>query len=186
MPVIQTITRRGLRLTLCLMALLIFAVPALAGEDSEIPTVSEQVLGLEAMCAENADAIAARQAEKSLFERLGGEKGIREFVTEIVAQHDKNPDFERFMGDVDQAALIDGVTDFVVAGTGGGGSYEGRDMPDAHKHLKLTNADFLSAGSDVMKAGKKLGVGENEVQEFICVLVSLRAATVVDEDKVVQ
>jgi hypothetical protein len=56
-------------------------------------------------------------------------------------------------------------------------------MPEAHEHLKLTNADFLSAGNDVVHAMKNKGVGEEEIQEVICMLVGLREAVVIEEDK---
>ncbi len=36
------------------------------------PTPDEQVAGLEAMCAEAQSAMAARQAENTLFNRVGG------------------------------------------------------------------------------------------------------------------
>jgi hemoglobin len=156
------------------------------GEAEKAPTVEEQILGLEEMCAANAEAVAERNSEKSLYERLGGEEKIREIVVEIVRLHDENEDFERFMPKVDQEHLVDAVTQFLVAGTGGPGDYEGKNMVDAHTHLKLTNADFLSAGSDVMQAMKNKGCGEDETQEVICTLVSLRAAVVIESDKVLQ
>ena len=40
--------------------------------------------------------------------------------------------------------------------------------------LELSNADFLSAGSDVTKAMHNLGYGEEEIQEVICILVSMK------------
>jgi len=150
------------------------------------PTPQEQVLGFEKMCAANADAMAERQSENSLYERLGGSEKIHELVTEIVRLHDENPDFERFMPEVDQEHLIKMVTEFFIVGSGGPGEYTGKGMPEAHAHLKLTNADFVSAGGDVLQAMQNLEYGEAEIQEVICTLVSLRAAVVVDSDKVVQ
>jgi hemoglobin len=159
--------------------------PAQAGDDAE-PTAKEQILGLEQMCSESADARTARHSETALYERLGGKEKIEELVREIVRLHDENPTFDRFMGEIDQEALVHGVTQFMVAGTGGPGTYEGRSIPDAHGHLKLTNSDFMSAGGDVVQAMKNLEYGEEEIQEVVCVLVGLRASVVVDGDKEIQ
>ncbi len=142
-----------------------------AGEE---PTVDEQMAGVVKMCADSEEARVQRQTEKPLYHRLGEYDGIVELTTEIVRLHNINPDFERFMGDVDSEALIKNVSDFVSTGTGGPKVYTGRDMPSAHAHLELSKADFLSAGNDVGMAMKIKGYGENETQEFLCILVSMK------------
>ena len=171
-------------LIIYILALLAFASQAIA-EESAAPTISEQVLGLDAMCAENSAAMAARQSEESLYDRLGGEKKIQEIVAEIVRLHAENEALESVMEGIDQDRLVAGVTQFIVAGTGGPAEYTGRDMVAAHAHLKLTNADFLSAGGDVVQAMKNKGCGEEEIQEIVCTLVSLREYVVIDSDKLV-
>jgi len=173
----------------CAIALFAFAAAADHHEADEAkaePTVAEQILGMEAMCHENADAMAARQTEKSLCERLGGEEKIREITAEVIRLHGENDQFTRFMPDVDTEHLVKAVTQFLVAGTGGPGEYTGLAMPEAHAHLKLTNADFLAAGADVMKAMTTKGCGEAEIQEILCALLSFRAAVVIDSEKEVK
>jgi hypothetical protein len=44
----------------------------------------------------------------------------------------------------------------------------------------------ISAGGDVMQAMKNKECGEAEIQEVVCVLVSLRDQVVIDADKKVQ
>jgi hemoglobin len=147
------------------LALSVVAVGGSAFADDEektekpAPTANEQVLGLEAMCAENSEAMGARQSEKSLFERLGGEEKIHAIVAELVRLHGENEQIKRVLEGVDQDHLVKMVTQFLVVGSGGGGEYTGRNMPDAHAHLKLSNADFLAAGGDVMQAMKNEGHG---------------------------
>jgi len=144
---------------------------AIAGDQ---PTVDEQMDGLVTMCAESQDARAARQAAEPLYDRLGGYDQIYELTTEIVRLHSINPDFERFWGSVDEERLTKNVTDFVTSGTGGPKVYTGQDMPTAHAHLELSSADFLSAGADVTHAMKNMGYGEAEIQELVCILVSMK------------
>jgi hypothetical protein len=44
--------------------------------------------------------------------------------------------------------------------------------------MKLTNADFVSAGGDVMQAMKNLKYEPPEIDEVVCTLVSLRPLVV--------
>lgn len=149
-------------------------VSAGAAGAADTPTVEEQVDGLVEMCAASESARAARQAEKPLYVRLGNHEGVHALTTEVVRLHSINPDFERFWGQIDEEKLIKNLDDFIATGTGGPKGYEGRDMPSAHAHLELSNADFLSAGGDVMAGMQNLGYGEDEIQEFVCILVSMK------------
>ena len=145
----------------------------LAGAGEE-PTVDEQMAGVVKMCADSEEARVARQVAKPLYYRLGETDKIYELTEEIVRLHSVNPDFARFWDHIDEQALIQNVTDFVSTGTGGPKVYTGRDMPSSHAHLELSKADFLSAGNDVGMAMKTMGYGEEETQEFICILVSMK------------
>ena len=141
---------------------------------SEVPTVDEQMAELVQMCADSEAARVQRQTDEPLYFRLGEYEGIHGITTEIVRLHNVNPDFVRFMGDVDGEKLAKDVADFISTGTGGPKVYTGRDMPSAHAHLELSNADFLSAGNDVMAAMQNKGYGEAEIQEMVCILVSMK------------
>jgi len=154
-----------------LLIVLFSAGLATAGDD---PTVDEQVAGLVKMCADSEDARVARQQAKPLYYRLGEYDKIHDLTEEIVRLHSINPDFERFWGHIDEERLVKNVSDFVSTGTGGPKVYTGRDMPSAHADLELSKADFLSAGGDVSKAMKSKGYGDEEIQEFVCILVSMK------------
>ncbi len=149
---------------------------AVAGDSS---TVDEQMAGLVQMCADSEDARVARQTDKPLYYRLGEYDAILELTAEIVRLHHINPDFDRFMDEVDDQELAKNVADFVSTGTGGPKVYTGRDMPSSHAHLELSKADFLSAGNDVGMAMNNKGYSEEEIQEFICILVSMKDLVIV-------
>lgn len=170
---------------LMISSMAVFSAPVLSDDGSEhakkMPTPDEQVAGLEAMCAASADARTARHAEKSLFERLGGQEKIHALTKEIVRLHYKNAPIVHVMEGVDGDALARKVAQFVIAGTGGPGVYDGLSMKDAHAHLKLTNEHFMAAGSDVIQAMKNLGHGEDEINEIVCILVSLRPQVVIEK-----
>jgi len=162
---------RNVWTALALIGVLLTSGFAIAGEE---PSVDEQVAGLVKMCADSEEARVARQTAKPLYFRLGEHDGVHKMTTEVVRLHSINPDFERFWGHIDEEKLIKNLDDFIATGTGGPKGYEGRDMPSAHAHLELSNADFLSAGGDVMKGMQNLGYGEEEIQEFVCILVSMK------------
>jgi hemoglobin len=156
-----------------MVILAFFPVLAIAGGE-EAPSVAEQMNGLQGMCDASAEARTARQEARSLYDRLGGYDRILALTTELVRLHDLNPDFRLMMKYVDDEHLAKQVADFMAAGTGGTEKYLGRDMHSAHSHLDLTTADFLSAGADVMKAMQNLDYGQEEIDEVICILVSMK------------
>ena len=132
------------------------------------------------MCADTEQARAQRQADDALYNRLGGYDRIHEFTTEVVRLHFENEALDRIMVGVDGEALAKNVADFVASGTGGPQRYTGRDMPTAHSHLHLTDADFLSAGGDIVTAMQTMGYGQDEINEFVCILVSLTDQVVLE------
>jgi truncated hemoglobin YjbI len=113
-----------------------------------------------------------RQAQKSLYVRLGSRDGIHELSSRLYAAHAANQQIGHMFTHVDQGPFVEHVTNFLVANSGGGGTYEGRSMAQVHEHLNITNSDFLSAGGDVQSVMKGLGHGDEEVQEAVCFLVS--------------
>ena len=70
----------------------------------------------------------------------------------------------------------------MISGTGGPAVYKGPALSESHAHMKLTNADFLAAGGDVIQGMKNLGYGENEIDEMVCIFVGLRAQVVLPPD----
>jgi hemoglobin len=175
-----------LRLVPLLLVLGLLAVPALAGDEAkETPaTPDEMIQGMEAGCAATAEARAARHEETPLFDRLGGEEGIHALTTEIVRLHMENEAIAHLMPESEegQARLADGVARWMIMATGGpADAYDGPSLTESHEHLELTNADFLAAGGDIVQAMKNLEYGENEIDEVVCSLVSLRDQVVPEE-----
>ena len=148
--------------------------PAKAAAEHPTDATAEQMAGLQAMCAESATARGERQAQKSLYDRLGGYDRILELTTDIVRRHADNETIKRTLEGVDHELLAKHVADFMAAGTGGSAEYSGRSLPDSHAHLDLTDADFLSAGGDIMAAMQAMEYGQNEIDEVVCIMVALK------------
>jgi len=166
---------------LAAIVMAVFSVAvAEANDANSAPSVAEQISGMQAMCAETEQARAQRQADEALYFRLGGYDRIHEFTREVVRLHFENEALDRIMVGVDGKTLAKRVADFAASGTGGPQTYTGRSMPAAHEHLHLTDADFLAAGGDIVKAMQTMGYGENEINEFVCILVSLKDQVVLE------
>ena len=137
-------------------------------------SVTEQLEALQSMCDQSADARQKRHEQKPLYDRLGGYDKIRTLTTEIVRLHNENATIKHYFADVDAENLARLVADFMAAGTGGTVEYKGRSMPDSHRSMGLTDGDFLAAGGDVVQAMENLGYGQDEIDEVVCILVSLK------------
>ena len=137
-------------------------------------TTDDQIKSLTNMCSETASDRADRQASESLYDRLGGYDRILELTRDIVRRHEQNPVIKPMLENVDSENLARHVADFVAAGTGGTAEYTGRSMQASHAHLNLTDADFLSAGGDIVNSMQALGYGQNEIDEFMCIMLSLK------------
>jgi len=154
------------------------ASPAEEAAHEAEPLPDEQVAELKAMCTQAAEAMVARQAEVTLYDRIGGRDGIHDMVADAVARHQVNDQISHFMEGVEVENLISQVTDFLVVGTGGAGEYTGRTLVDAHAHMKLSNADFLATGDDMEAAMDVAGWGKDEKQELLCAFIGLHGEVV--------
>jgi len=156
------------------LSLSLLAMGAAISGEEEAPTTDQQMTGLMEMCAASADARAERHAEKSLYDRLGGYDKILALTTEIVRLHNENEAIKHMFAKVDSEMLAKHVADFMATGIGGTEEYTGRDITSAHAKFKLTDADFLSAGGDIIQAMQTQEYCQNEIDEVVCILVSMK------------
>ena len=151
---------------------------AVTAETKVQPTPDQQVAALEAMCAKTAEARMARHAAKPLFERLGGEEKIHALTREVVRLHLQNEAIAYVFDGLDAEKVADRVAMFMIGATGGPNVYDGPDLTTSHADMKLTNADFMAAGADIIQAMKNMGYGQDEIDEMVCALVSMRSQVV--------
>jgi hemoglobin len=165
-------TRTKLLTGMMTVLLITMTMSAVAVENSK--ESAKAMTGLQGMCDETQGARTARHAKEVLYDRLGGYDKILALTTEIVRLHAINDEIKHTVYGVDHGLLAKNVADFVASGTGGTTKYTARDLPTSHKKMNLTDADFLSAGGDVIKAMQNLKYGQNEIDEIVCILVSLK------------
>lgn len=113
-------------------------------------------------------------SEATLYERLGGEDGIRAIATDIFDLHKQNDVIKARYVDSDRDNVIRLVTEFICVGTGGPQEYTGRDMLTTHRGMNINEAEYMEVVDDIMAALDKHGVGEREKQEMLSIAFSLK------------
>ena len=125
------------------------------------------------------DTAATSNQKLSLYERLGGEPGVRKIVNDVLDKNLNNPVIGHHFQNVDMARLKQLVFEFFSMGTGGPHTYTGRDMRTTHANLNISEEDFLRANHDTLLALEENGVGQAEKNEVIAILDSMKSDVVV-------
>lgn len=113
-------------------------------------------------------------AQKSLYERLGGQPAVeavvKDFAERVLADARINKKFAKS----DANRLVKNLTDFVCKATGGPCTYTGRDMKAAHKQMAVTNGEFTALVEDLTATLDKFKVPEKEKGELLAALGPLQ------------
>ncbi len=127
---------------------------------------------------------SAIAAEKTLYERLGGEPAIKAVIEEFVARAaaDTKVNFTR-TGEPrtwkatpeNLAHLKQGLVAFVSEATGGPKNYKGAPMKGAHAGMSISNAEFDALAADLSGALDKFKVPAKEKQELLTIVGTTRA-----------
>jgi hemoglobin len=114
-----------------------------------------------------------------LFERLGGTPGINALVEDIVALHMENPAirvrFRPYLDTPDTLAMTkQHLCAFLEAGSGGTAQYSGRSMPDAHRGMNISEAEYMAALDDILAALRKNNIDEQSQKDVLAIAYSLK------------
>lgn len=110
----------------------------------------------------------------TLYERLGGEKGVAAIAHDIVANHLENPAIKVRFQDSDTDKLRRLAAEFIAMGTGGPQKYTGKDMREAHKGMNINEAEFMTVIDDIMDALDKNHIVPEARTEVLGILYSLK------------
>lgn len=115
----------------------------------------------------------------SLFERLGGADGIDVLVDEIVAAHMANPTisvrFQPYAADPERLGEIkDHLRKFLTAGSGGPDAYAGRTMPEAHRGMNISVAEYMAAVDDIMAVLERNEVPDSARKDVLAITYQLK------------
>jgi hemoglobin len=121
-----------------------------------------------------AAAPAATPAEASLYDRLGGQTAIVAVIDDFVGNVAADKRINARFAHTDIPHLKQMLVEQVCQATGGPCTYTGKNMRDAHKGMKITDADFNALVEDLTKSLDKFKVGEKEKSELLTALGSMK------------
>ena len=124
-------------------------------------------------------SFAQQQNQTSLFIRLGGTEGITSIVDDVVATHMENPNikavFLPYNEKPEQLALIKKHTvEFFSAGSGRKIDYTGKSMPNAHRGMNISPAEYMYVVDDIMLVLDEHNIDEESKKDVLAILWSLK------------
>jgi hemoglobin len=128
-----------------------------------------------ACSSETPDSSSTAPAAKSLYDRIGGKEKVKAIVEDIWDNHSKNPIVQdRFAGS-DPAYVKKRVFEIFAAATGATDvEYKGMDMKSAHRGMNISEMEFNAVVDDVLAACEKHKVAQQEQNEVLAILWSVR------------
>jgi hemoglobin len=122
----------------------------------------------------------------SLYDRLGGVYNIATVVDDLIdrVMHDPrlnaNPRVNEAHHRVAPAGFKYLATELTCSAAGGPQTYTGRSMGDAHRHLMITESEWLAFMDDLRQSLVTFHVPEPEQRELIQIIESTKEAIVVE------
>jgi hemoglobin len=125
------------------------------------------------------------QITPSLYDRLGGVYNIATVVDDLIdrvmidARLNANPRVDEAHHRVSAAGFKYFVTEMVCWAGGGPQTYSGRSMGDSHRHLMITEEEWLAFMDDLQQTLDKFEVPQPEQEELKTIVESTKEAIVV-------
>ena len=114
-------------------------------------------------------------AEKSLYDRIGGEEVVRAIVEDIWNNHGANPIVKDRFAKSNPHYVKQMVFEIFAAATGATDvKYSGKDMKTAHAGMNISEMEFNAVVDDVLAACASHGVQQQELNEILAILWSVR------------
>jgi hemoglobin len=141
-----------------------------------------------------ADTAQIAEEKLPLFDRLGGELGLKSFVDDLVPRVLKDPRVNWARLGVKRGGLFRTKKDapdwtanpanisllkthfvqFLALATGGPAKYDGRDLKILHQDMRITNPEFDAVIGDAKASLDKLQVANREQKELLAIIESTR------------
>lgn len=115
----------------------------------------------------------------TLYDNLGGATGISKIVDDIVEAHLNNPIIKtRFLPYLEKpervAEIKKHTCDFLGAGSGGPEKYTGRSMPESHRGMNISEAEYMAVLDDIMGVLEKDGIAESARKDVLAITYALK------------
>ena len=119
------------------------------------------------------------EIQQTLYQRLGGAKGIASLVDDILEAHMRNPVIKaRFLPYLETPERLNQskkhLCDFLGSGCGGTEKYTGRDMRSAHRGMNISEAEYMATIDDILKTMEEHGLDEPTRKDVLAITYSLK------------
>ena len=110
-----------------------------------------------------------------MYDRIGGKQIVKAIVEDIWDNHSANPIVKDRFAASDPAYVKKRVFEIFAAATGAVDvEYKGMDMKTAHKGMNISEMEFNAVVDDVLAACEKHNVEQQERNEVLAILWSVR------------
>lgn len=115
----------------------------------------------------------------TLYHSLGGADGIAALVDDIVDAHLSNPIIKtRYAPLTEDPAKLEQakghLRNFLGAGSGGPENYTGRSMPDTHRGMNISAAEYMAACDDIMNTLDAHRIDESARKDVLFIAWTLK------------
>ena len=126
-------------------------------------------------CSSETPEQSTATAGATLYERIGGKQKVKAIVEDIWNNHSKNPIVKDRFASSDPEYVKMRVFEIFAAATGASNvKYGGKDMKSAHMGMNINEMEFNAVVDDVLAACEKHKVGQQERNEVLAILWSVR------------
>jgi len=112
--------------------------------------------------------------EKPLYDRLGGLPAIQAVVDDFIGNVANDNRINKRFANANIPKLKKNLVDQVCEATGGPCKYTGLSMKEAHKGMKITDAEFSALVEDLVKSLDKFKVPAKEKNELLTALAGMK------------
>ena len=132
------------------------------------------VAALVAGCGGGMQGDKMAMEKKSLYDRLGGKPAITAVVDDFIGNVAGDTRINKRFATADIPRLKRMLVDQICQASGGPCTYTGASMKDAHKDMKITDADFNALVEDLVKSLDKFKVGAPEKNDLLGALGGMK------------
>ena len=139
--------------------------------------------------------------KKSLYDRLGGQQGVANLVSDwcdramadprvnwnrkgvtqggMSIHRDRSEEWKPSPEDV--KVMKAHIAEFIALSTGGPSIYQGQDMKSSHQDMHIANAEFDAAVGDLKASLDKMQIANKEQKELLAIIETTRAQIVTEQ-----
>jgi hemoglobin len=108
----------------------------------------------------------------SLYDEIGGAAAVEAAVDIFYRRVLSDPLISHFFDSVDMDRQINKQKTFLTMAFGGPNQYTGKDMRQAHKHLKLSDEHFNAVAGHLVDTLQELHVAQSLIDEVMGIVAS--------------